>query len=140
MFVKATERLGGTARGGTKRGRTPGGAIFEIDHLETPTRAAGVTGTTAAAGLEALLALQAVDAADERRQKTIDDSHKLLDILDELKVGLLSGAVSAQALTRLQVVLETYDIPTDDPKLQDLVKAIDLRARVEIAKLRRDRH
>lgn len=92
----------------------------------------GVVG--AAAGLGAMLAVQAVDEPVERRRRAVRRGHTLLDRLEELRLGLLEGAVPMASLQRLRMELAGGD-PTDDPALRAVLEGIELRAAVELAKL-----
>jgi hypothetical protein len=87
------------------------------------------------ATVDALLALQGEGDVGERRRRSLKRGHDLLDRLDGLKVALLSGRVATADLQRLTAKLaERRDI-TDDPRLDDLLSHIELRAKVELAKL-----
>lgn len=125
----------GTAPGGVRRAE--GGAVFSP--MATATGGATATtagsGTASLAGLDALLALQAVPAEKPNRQKTVRRGHDLLDVLDEMKLGLLGGPVGGEALERLAtLVREGRSEELDDPVLAGLMADIELRAMVELAK------
>lgn len=93
--------------------------------------AASVSGV---ADVSALMALQGVEDATERRRRAIRRGGGLLDRLDELKLALLSGEAGEGALERLSRSLRE-DRPIDaDPGLNSLLDQIDLRAAVELAK------
>ena len=59
----------------------------------------------------------------------------ILDILDEVKLALLDGGVSPEALGRLMDAVKLERGGADDPKLQSLLDEIETRAAVELAKL-----
>ena len=67
----------------------------------------------------------------------MSQGRKVLDLLDELKVGVLSGGVSEAKIVKLERVVETLESVESDSGLQDVLLEIDLRARVELAKLKR---
>jgi Class II flagellar assembly regulator len=110
-------------------------ARFTLGGAET----AGKTTTTQAAApagaLEGLLGLQAVGEVLERRKRAMRRGHNLLDSLDKLKLSLLSGRVSASSLEILTAQLKQRRESVDDPKLEDILAHVELRAEVEIAKL-----
>jgi hypothetical protein len=103
--------------------------------------ATGKTSSTQAAApagaLEGLLALQAVGDTLERRKRAMRRGHNLLDSLDKLKIALLSGRVSAASLEILSAQLKQKRESVDDPRLEDILSHVELRAEVEIAKLAR---
>jgi hypothetical protein len=91
-------------------------------------------GPASVAGLSALMALQGVETATERRRRAIRRGGGLLDRLDELKLALLCGDAGEGALERLGQGLREARTEDDDPGLTDLLNQIDLRAAVELAK------
>ena len=61
-------------------------------------------------------------------------------VLDEIKVSLLDGGVSAQDLDRLRRVVRDERERTDDPSLEAVLNEIEVRAAVEVAKLEQANH
>lgn len=95
---------------------------------------AGLTGTAALSGLDTILALQEVARDIGSRKRAIRRSHEVLDKLDEVKVGLLNGTIDAAALDRIVDLLSQREA-SGDPRIDEVMDEIDLRARVELAKL-----
>jgi Class II flagellar assembly regulator len=89
--------------------------------------------TTGAIG--PLLALQDLAGAGELRGPALRRGERLLDILESLQGGLLHDAPLDGSLQQLARVLRDSAPPTDDPRLGDLLREIELRAAVEGAKL-----
>jgi hypothetical protein len=87
--------------------------------------------------LDALLALQAVPTTDEaeRRQEGLRRGEDILDRLEDLKARLLLEEIPASALRELVDSVSTGRQTLSDPKLMSVLDEIDLRARVELAKL-----
>jgi hypothetical protein len=81
-----------------------------------------------------LLAMQGVDA-HERRQRDVAHGFSLLDALDGLKVDMLEGRVSRERLSRLAQLAARRREDMDDATLGGIMDHIELRARVELAKL-----
>lgn len=116
--------------------RRSGGSAFTLptqDAASAP-RAGGVT---AAGPLDSLLAVQAQEDPQERKRRQARRGHDLLDGLDRLKAALLSGRVLPSELERLRTMLALRRETTDDPRLDEVLAHIELRAAVELAKLRR---
>ncbi|MEY3841527.1 flagellar assembly protein FliX [Brevundimonas sp.] len=82
----------------------------------------------------ALMALQGVEDATERRRRAIRRGGGLLDRLDELKLALLAGEAGDGALDRLTRTLREERPDDADAALNSLLDQIDLRAAVELAK------
>lgn len=92
-----------------------------------------MAGTT---GIDAILALQAVGGPLEGKKKALRRGRSLLDALDEIKADLLIGQVSAERLDALSTTLSEIR-ERSDPALDAVLDDIDLRVRVELAKLGR---
>lgn len=113
------------------------GGGFSVGGAPAASGASAVTAASSAAGVvgvSALMALQGVEDATERRRRAVRRGGGLLDRLDELKLALLAGDAGAPALARLSRSL-AEDRPADlEPGLKDVLDQIDLRAAVELAK------
>jgi hypothetical protein len=59
----------------------------------------------------------------------------MLDVLDEIKVGLLEGGLGKTDLDRLRRAIRDERDSTEDPSLEAVLDEIELRAAVEVAKL-----
>ncbi len=86
-------------------------------------------------GVEALLALQDVGGPLERKRRAVRRAGRILDVLDEIKVALLEGALSSADLDRLRRAVRDERERTEDPALEAVLDEIELRAAVEVAKL-----
>ncbi len=96
-----------------------------------------VTGVEA---VDALLAIQEVDpgqAKDDRRSHARRHGERLLDRLDEIRLGLLSGVVAAGRLDEIAALVAEKRGSGDDPGLDQVLDEIELRVKVELAKLGR---
>jgi hypothetical protein len=135
MRIQGPNRLGGVSSGSsTKRTDGTGFALPSEDEGSAP-KTTTATATHALAGLDALIALQAVDAdAPRKKRKAVKRGRDLLDRLDEIRIGLLSGQMSGEAIARILSLLDETE-PTGDPRLDGLMEDIALRAEVELAKL-----
>ena len=98
--------------------------------------AGAVSGSAALGSVEALIAVQ--ETGDSLQRGTAQDIRRaddLLDQLDEIRVGLLLGRFSQGRLEALVERLTQSPRHGSDEKLSDLLDQIELRARVELAKL-----
>lgn len=110
-------------------------------HLESGHDAGDQVSTVAPVqSVDALLSIQEVgDSTDgEARGKARRWGVDLLDVLDQLRIGIISGGVAKQDLERITTMVEHHRVQTDDPKLNIILDEIELRARVELAKFERD--
>lgn len=137
MKVNATNRVGAasSAKGAQRAGGGFSlGAFGGASEAAPTTPAAQVTGISS---IDALLALQAVGDPTERRRRAVGRASRILDVLDEVKVALIDGAVTADSLDRLLGAVRDQREGTDDPKLEGVLDEVELRAAVELAKLGR---
>ncbi len=126
---------GPTAATGSTFARRSTSGSFSLPQEEpaaTPTAAGGVR---TVAGIDALLALQGVEAADERRRRAVKRGHTALDLLDEMKLALLSGGLEPAMLARLKTAAAELKDPSGDPRIDQVLAEIDLRVEVELAKV-----
>ena len=119
--------------GGSKQA----GGVFSLEEGEKPalTQESGqVAGAAAIVGISSLLAIQEADP-DQHRSKAILHGHDTLDALDSLKIDVLSGRVSRQKLHVLASLAEKERSGLADHTLMNILDHIELRAKVELAKL-----
>lgn len=108
------------------------GGVFRLGDAPKA-RAAG--SSTSVASLDAILMLQVEDeGGQERRRRSARRGQDLLDALEDLKAGLLAGRLDPANLQRLVTRLALRSGPSGEPGLDEVVSAIELRARVELAK------
>jgi hypothetical protein len=110
---------------------------FSLDRAETPQMASGSTPLRTVGGIDALLALQGADDPTERRKRAVRRGGLALDVLDDLKVALLSGDLGPSLLQRLKAIAADRDPVSGDQGLDSILGQIDLRVAVEIAKMTR---
>jgi hypothetical protein len=91
------------------------------------------TSAPAAAATDPLLFLQEVESPQERDARSRRHGTALLDLLTKLQQGLLDGAAAADVLVKLQTLSGQLTVAAN-PRLQEAVAAITLRAHVEIAR------
>lgn len=133
--MKVTGATGPSASQGSRPAPAAGG--FSVSGGQSaapasaPSAAASMSGV---AGMNALMALQGVEDATERRRRAIRRGSGLLDRLDELKLALLQGEAGEGALERLTRTLREERPEDADLALTSLLDQIDLRAAVELAK------
>jgi Class II flagellar assembly regulator len=88
----------------------------------------------AAGNIDALLAMQGVEDPTERRKRSVQRGRGALDVLDDLKLGLLSGNFDASTVSRLRDAAANLKSSSGDPGLDAVLSEIELRVEVELAK------
>jgi hypothetical protein len=122
--------------GGAAPSRRPGGARgFTLAGDGAAVKSAPVRAATPLATVDALIALQGEGDPSERRRRSVRRGHDLLDALDRVKCALLANRIATADLQQVAAKLAERRDLTDDPRLDDLLAHIELRAKVELAKL-----
>jgi len=103
------------------------------DAASTPETRAAVA-PKAAANIDALLAMQGIEDPVERRKRSVQRGKGALDVLDALKIGLLSGNFDASTVSRLRDAAASLKSSSGDPGLDSVLSEIELRVEVELAK------
>ncbi|MEP1443810.1 MAG: flagellar assembly protein FliX [Hyphomicrobiales bacterium] len=134
MRIENSGPLGG-ARGTKKSAKTGSSSgQFSVSEEEESQATQNVSTTTNVTNLDALLSLQAVDDPLNSKKKSAERGFDLLDRLDEMRLGMLSGKLSPVQVTRMAQKVKNLG-RTGDEKLDSILSDIDMRARVELAKI-----
>ena len=81
------------------------------------------------------MAMQEVGTPMERRRRAVNRAGRLLDVLDDLKLGMLEGGATTATLETLARAVREQRSSTDDVGLEGVLDEIETRAAVELAKL-----
>jgi hypothetical protein len=136
QVMKVEAPRGPEATGVRRTARTSSGqAVFSLDGGGAPAKAGPVNAPVALSALDSILALQAVPDAAQGRAKAVKRGQALLDLLDEIRDGLLSGLVPQGVLRRLSAELQARQDGFLEPGLQTVMNDIEVRAQVELAKV-----
>lgn len=135
-MIRIDQRAPVSSSAPATQARRTGGAAFTLPGKQSA--AAAQTRAVSVAGpLDTLLAVQAYEEPQERKKRQAKRGHDLLDGLDRLKAALLYGRVNLSELEQIRANLSVRRELTDDPRLDDVLAHIELRAAVELAKLGR---
>lgn len=96
--------------------------------------AASLSGAGPLGALNAMLSLQEVPDALDRRTRARRRGEQLLDLLERIRLALLAGMISAPQLADLAHMVRARREAIDDPRLAEILGEIELRAAVELAK------
>jgi class II flagellar assembly regulator FliX len=124
-----------TRKASAKSGAGSGFSVASATVSTSSESTAGISNASPVVTVDALLAIQEVPNEREGKRQAVKYGREMLDILDEVRMGILSGAVPKNRLTQLVKLVENRRDKFVDPKLADVLDEIELRARVELAKL-----
>lgn len=124
-----------------KKGTADAGAFSRnLDGTDAAESSQTVGGTAPLATVDALLSLQEVPDAAEGRSKGLARANEMLDLLEDVRKGILLGAISGPKLRVLADLarnqrLNNNESLESDPDLKEILSEIELRSEVELAKL-----
>lgn len=134
MRITDANRLNRTAqKSGKKTGKPEDSAFSVSDEQANVARSGSSASSQDVGGIDALLALQAVEDPTFARKKAVKRGHDLLDGLERIKTDLLVGQISESRLDNM-LNLVTKARGNLDPSLDSIIDDIELRVRVELAK------
>jgi hypothetical protein len=133
MRIDNKNPIAGTVAAGVRRGAS--GKGFSLGESENTVRPSSASSASPLGSVDALLALQEEDTPRERKRRTLKRGHSLLDELDTLKAKMLGGMLQPHDLTRLLSLLKQRADMSGQPELDEVMRHIELRAHVEMAKL-----
>jgi hypothetical protein len=136
MKIERTGPAGAAAPGAKRAERGRAGASF-ADTLKQVEAGAAAGATASLASVSAIVAVQEVDPDAENSAAARRRGEEMLDRLDELRLGLIEGRLAPDRIEALVKLVAERREKVHDPRLQSILDDIDLRARVELAKLGR---
>ena len=122
----------GSPAGNVRRTSTSSFSLPEDATSTAETRA--TVAPKASTNIDALLAMQGIEDPVERRKRSVQRGRGALDVLDDLKIGLLSGNFDASTMSRLRDAAANLKSSSGDPGLDAVLSEIELRVEVELAK------
>jgi hypothetical protein len=108
---------------------------FTLGSAETASGPLAAGSSRSIGGIDILMALQGVESPTERRRRAVARGRSALDVLDEIKLGLLNGDISLSTVSRLKAAVAGIKDGSGDPALDEVLAEIELRLEVELAKL-----
>ena len=122
-----------------RKSRVSGGDGSFGDMLSDPAGATGGAGAThSIAHIDALLAAQEAESPAERaaRKRMHSRASTILDELDRMRMALLTGRLTVGHVIDIADVVAQHREKIMDPRLTAILDEIDLRAQIELAKMR----
>ena len=115
--------------------RRTSSSSFSLPDMTAAPETRSATTPKASANIDALLALQGVEEDPvERRKRSVARGRGALDVLDDLKIGLLAGNFDSSTVSRLRDAAANLKSSSGDPGLDAVLSEIELRVEVELAK------
>ena len=137
MKVNATGPVGSPAV--QRPSRSAGGAgAFALEKSGEAKGPAPISGAATIAAIDAIITLQSVPDATTGRARAIKRADSMLDLLDQIRIGLLEGEVPEGLLKRLVALVQSRREGFNDPHLAAILDDVDLRAQVELAKFKQN--
>src|ERR1700759_173043 len=119
----------------TSSTRRTGSGGFSLPDAASASEARATLAPKATAGIDALLAMQGIeDDPLERRKRSVQRGKRALDVLDDLKIGLLSGNFDPSTVGRLREAAANLKSSSGEPGLDSALSEIELRVEVDLAK------
>lgn len=117
------------------RGQRPSAAGSFAAEMPQEARSAAQAGSSVPlTAIDTLIALQEVPDVLAGKARAARRGRDMLDLLEDIRDGLLLGGISRATLNRLLQLVNAKREEFADPGLSALLDDIDLRARVELAK------
>lgn len=116
--------------------QAPSGESRFAETLSGDTSTAATSASQAVATVDNLFLLQEVsEDLTGRRRRAVQRGNSLLDRLDDIRIGLLTGSLPRSRLEALRALAREQVALSDDPALASVLDEIELRVAVELAKL-----
>jgi hypothetical protein len=113
-------------------GASDGGFASKLASSPEPARQKGAGAVDVLGGI---LSAQEVGDGDDDRRKARDLGESVLQRLEQIRMGLLTGRIPRHQLNALAVAMRKPRPGFTDPRLAEILDEIELRASVELAKL-----
>jgi class II flagellar assembly regulator FliX len=115
--------------------KTSSSGSFTLPDIGTSQETRATLAPKQTANIDALIALQGIEEEPtERRKRSVQRGKRALDVLDELKLSLLSGKLDTAMALRLRDAATGLKQSSGDPGLDAILAEIELRVEVELAK------
>lgn len=120
-----------TKKSGSSSGASFSSMVQNSDTSET-SQSSGASGAQAVAGVFAVQDI--ASSTDAPKKQAVKRANDILEDLEEIRMGILSGTLSTKTLTNLSERLKQQQEGLNDPDLKEIVAEIELRALIELAK------
>jgi len=136
MKINDVTSVGKTSSVAKKKSRASDGAAFDsmIGSSDEVAEESSISALAGISSMDALIAAQTINTSLSQKDKQVKKGNDILDYLEKLRVGMLSGETSPVIVSN--IINEIKNVNTsEDEALDNIISEIELRAEVEIAKL-----
>lgn len=139
MKIEGPSKTGGTKKAGKAKQAGKTDSSFGDMVTQASQGASSVSPAQAVTRVDALLSIQGVDSATEgaARRRMHHRADAILTQLDELKLTLLGGGLTVGQVVNIADMVASHREAINDPEMTALLDEIDLRAQIELAKIRK---
>ena len=103
--------------------------------LTSEQKVESITSTNRISAMDSVVSVQEVSGEDAGNSGTKKRAHQILDRLEDVRIGLLMGQIPKSDLMDLSEILKAARETAVDSNLLELLDDIELRAKIELAKL-----
>lgn len=138
MKVQGPGKTGAPSKTGKKSNVSSSDESFGSFMTGESASAAPAAMTKNIASLDALLSIQSVEDPTARaaKKRMRQRGHDILGELDKIRLAMLAGTVTVGHMIDVADVVASHREKITDPALTAIMDEIDLRAQVELAKMR----
>jgi Class II flagellar assembly regulator len=138
LRMKIERGSGASPANGVKRAGSAAAPGFAVaaEPTEAPVHSAAATSVSGVTPLDAILALQGGEGPVQRRTRQARRGKAALDALEELEHGIVLGRAAGGLQRRMEALRREAEM-TGETGLDDVLREIDTRLAVELAKLER---
>lgn len=137
MYITGTNALGASDALKKKTAKKNAGGFSEL-LSESEIEESQTAGTSSISSTSSLLFMQEVGDEEAHKKEAVTQGFDAIKYLDNIRMGLLLGTISKDNLIGLESLLQKFRKNFSDPQLSNILDEIELRAKVEIAKLTRN--
>lgn len=139
MKIQGPSKTGSSSKSGKSGSVSKGDSTFSAMVAGAAQGTSNVASTHSIAKVDALLAVQGAESVTERaaKRRMHERGNKIIDQLDDLRMGVLSGTLTIGQVIDIADVVASHREKITDPELSSILDEIDLRAQIEIAKMRK---
>lgn len=139
MEIKGPSKTSETKKAGKSKQANKADGSFGDMVTGGVKESAGTGATSAIAQVDALLAVQQAENPTERaaRRRMRERGDKILRQMDHLRLAILTGNLSVGQIVDIADVVASHREKITDPKMSAVLDEIDLRAQIELAKIKK---
>ncbi|MES2906431.1 MAG: flagellar assembly protein FliX [Pseudomonadota bacterium] len=135
-------QLGVTTAKVKKSGDGDGGFELPEDAAKSESASGARASSTSSLGSLIAAQLHSVDSEEweeqrRRRKQVVKEGEDILGLLDDIKIDMLAGKLAPSHVLKLVSRIDARQRNSGDERLDSILDEIELRARVELAKLKR---